>query len=55
MSLSDRISQARKGREFDITAPAIDEAPPTRSVKKRSVDPYAEIKKSVHEIGRAHV
>jgi pilus assembly protein CpaF len=48
MSLSDRLSQARKGREFDITTPTPDEAAPSRSTRKRSVDPYADIKKSVH-------
>ena len=48
MSLSDRMSQARKGREFDIATPDFDEAAPQRSTRKRSVDPYADIKKSVH-------
>ena len=48
MSLSDRLEQARKGRELDIKTPDLDEAAPQRSSRKRSVDPYADIKKSVH-------
>ena len=48
MSLSDRLAQARKGREFEIATPDVDEAAPQRSTRKRSVDPYADIKKSVH-------
>ena len=48
MSLSDRLEQARKGRELDIQTPDLDEAAPQRSTRKRSVDPYADIKKSVH-------
>ena len=48
MSLSDRLEQARKGRALDIKTPDLDEAAPQRSTRKRSVDPYADIKKSVH-------
>ncbi len=48
MSLSDRLAQARKGREFEIATPDADEAAPQRVTRKRSVDPYADIKKSVH-------
>ncbi len=48
MSLSDRLSQARKGREFDITTPDTDAVARVQRSRKRAVDPHAEIKKSVH-------
>jgi pilus assembly protein CpaF len=48
MSLSDRLAQARKGRDLEIKTPELDEAAPQRSTRKRSIDPYADIKKSVH-------
>ena len=48
MSLSDRLEQARRGRTLDIQTPDLDEAAPARSTRKRSVDPYADIKKAVH-------
>ncbi len=47
MSLSDRLSQARRGREFEITTPDID-ATAAQRPRKRTEDPYADIKKSVH-------
>ncbi len=49
MSLSERLTQARRGREFDL-APASEEPPQAaaRSARKRSTDPYADIKKAVH-------
>ena len=48
MSLSDRLSQARKGRESEVTSGEEQVAPKRSSSRKRSVDPYAAIKKSVH-------
>ena len=47
MSLSDRLSQARKGRESELST-AEETVTPQRSTRKRSVDPYADIKKTVH-------
>jgi len=47
MSLSTRLDQARKGRESEILTNQ-DQAGPRRSARKRSVDPYAHIKRSVH-------
>jgi pilus assembly protein CpaF len=47
MSLSDRLSQARKGRESELST-AEESIAPQRSTRKRSVDPYADIKKKVH-------
>ena len=47
MSLSDRLTQARKGRESELST-AEETATPQRSSRKRSVDPYADIKKKVH-------
>ena len=48
MSLSDRLTQARKGREYEATSSEESSTPQQRSTRKRSVDPYAEIKKKVH-------
>jgi pilus assembly protein CpaF len=48
MSLSDRLAQARKGRELDVAGQVADDVTPIRSRRRRSVDPYADIKKSVH-------
>jgi pilus assembly protein CpaF len=48
MSLSDRLSQARRGRELDIATPSPDEAVAARGQRKATVDPYVDIKKSVH-------
>ncbi len=47
MSLSDRLSQARRSREFEVVTQEATSAP-RATARKRSVDPYAEIKKSVH-------
>ena len=46
MSLSDRLSQARRGRELDVTS--IEPEPSRAPTRRRSVDPYAGIKRSVH-------
>jgi pilus assembly protein CpaF len=48
MSLSDRLSQARKSRDFEVSVPGADDGAQPRSARKRSVDPYADIKKAVH-------
>ena len=48
MSLSDRLSQARKGRESEVARVEEPRKPTTRSTRKRSVDQYGPIKKSVH-------
>ncbi len=46
MSLSDRLAQARKGRELDIATPQAEEG--NKRPRRRTADPHAEIKKSVH-------
>jgi len=48
MSLSDRLAQARKGREIEVAGPSTDDNVPVRGSRRRSFDPYAEIKRSVH-------
>ena len=48
MSLSDRLAQARKGRELDVAGPSTEDTSPLRVNRRRAVDPHAEIKRSVH-------
>lgn len=48
MSLSDRLAQARKSREMDVTVREPEVATTRRAPRKRAVDPHVEIKKSVH-------
>ena len=47
MSLSDRLSQARRGRELAITTPVSDAVDAMRT-RNAPTDPYFDIKRSVH-------
>jgi pilus assembly protein CpaF len=47
MSLSDRLSQARRGRELAITTPVVDATDAVRT-RTSATDPYHQIKHSVH-------
>ncbi len=48
MSLTQRIELARRTRSVELAPVAMNEAPQRRTGRKRTVDPYAAIKKSVH-------
>lgn len=48
MSLSDRLTQARKSREFEIATPQVGDTAGPRASRKRATDPYSGIKRSVH-------